>query len=218
VPNLYGGPPEVAATRSHYGLGWFNGEYHGLRMISHAGGTAGFSAEIAFLPEADVGIVILTNSLSLTPMPLAFEFAVQFRLFELLFAQPADFDAELAALTETTAAARAPLTLGAVDPNAVAPYLGRYRNPALGEVSISMRGSRLVLDAGELSSELRPLSDDGGETVYILHDPPLSLFSEAYGATVRFSGGGDAPQMTIVVPASVTGPEQLYRFEPALTP
>jgi CubicO group peptidase (beta-lactamase class C family) len=218
VPNLYGGPPAVGATRSRYGLGWFNGEYRGLRMISHAGGTAGYSAEIAFLPEADMGIVILTNSLSLTPMPLAFEFAVQFRLFELLFDQPADFDAELAALTETTAAARAPLTLGAVDPDAVAPYVGRYRNSALGEVSISMRGNRLVLDAGELSSELRPLSDDGGETVYILHDPPLSLFSEAYGATVRFSGGGDAPQLTITVPASITGPEQSYRFEPALTP
>jgi CubicO group peptidase (beta-lactamase class C family) len=213
VPNLYGGPPEVAATRSRYGLGWFNGEYRGLRIIGHAGGTAGYSAEIAFLPEADVGIVILTNSLSLTPMPLAFEFAVQFRLFELLFDQPADFDSQLAALTETTETARAPLTLGAVDPDAVTPYLGRYRNPALGEVSLSMRGNRLVLDAGELSSELRPLADGKAGATYLLHDPPLSLFSEAYGATVRFADG-DAPQMTITVPASVTGPEQSYRFAP----
>lgn len=214
VPNFYGGPPEMAATRSRYGLGWFNGEYRGLRIISHAGGTAGYTAEIAFLPEADVGIVILTNSLSLTPMPLAFAYAVQFRLFELLFDQPADFDAQLTALAEASATSRAPLALGTVDPAAVTPYLGRYANPALGEVAISMRGNRLVLDTGALSSELRPRADSGGETGYLLHDPPLSLFSEAYGATVRFSSSGDASQMTITVPASVTGPEQSYRFTP----
>ena len=52
VPNLYGGPPEMAATMTRYGLGWLNGQYRGLRVVSHAGGTAGFTAEIAFLPEA----------------------------------------------------------------------------------------------------------------------------------------------------------------------
>jgi hypothetical protein len=71
----------------------------------------------------------------------------------------------------------------------------------------------LVLDTGELTTELRPLAHGGDETVYVLHDPPLSLFSEAYGATVSFAGGVEAPSMTIVAPASVTGPEQSYRFE-----
>jgi hypothetical protein len=78
-----------------------------------------------------------------------------------------------------------------------------------------MRGDRLILDAGELSTELRPQADDGD--VYLLHDPPLSLFSEAYGATVRFSGGDSSPQLTITVPASVTGPEQSYQFDPVST-
>ena len=97
VPNIYGGPPQMAATMARYGLGWVNGEYRGLRVVSHAGGTGGFTSEIAFLPEADLGIVILSNSLSLAPVPLAFEYAVEFRLFELLFDQPAEFDAELTA-------------------------------------------------------------------------------------------------------------------------
>lgn len=214
VPNLYGGPPEMAATMTRYGLGWLIGEYRGLRMLSHAGGTAGFTSQIAFLPEADLGIVILSNSLTLRPIPLAFQYAVQLRLFELLFDQPAEFDAELTALAEASAAARAPIALGTVDPAVVAPYLGGYANEALGEVSVTMRGGRLVLDAGELSSELRPRAGGGAEAVYLLHDPPLSLFSEAYGATVTFTGGADAPRMTIAVPASVTGPAQTYRFEP----
>ena len=41
VPNLYGGPPEMAASMSSYGLGWLSGEYRGLRVISHTGGTVG---------------------------------------------------------------------------------------------------------------------------------------------------------------------------------
>jgi hypothetical protein len=41
VPTLYGGPPEIAASMSHYGFGWMSGEYRGVRVISHAGGTAG---------------------------------------------------------------------------------------------------------------------------------------------------------------------------------
>jgi CubicO group peptidase (beta-lactamase class C family) len=214
VPNFFGGPPTMAATMTGYGLGWSIGQYRGLRVVSHAGGTAGFSAEIAFLPAADLGIVILTNSLALAPVPLAFEAAVTIRLFELLFDQPAEFDAQLTAHATALAASRPPPALGTVEPAAVAPYLGRYDNAALGEVSLSLRGDRLILDVGELSSELRPRADDGAETVYLLHDPPLSLFSEAYGATVRFAGGTREPRMTITVPASVTGPEQEFVFTP----
>jgi CubicO group peptidase (beta-lactamase class C family) len=212
VPNLFGGPPAMAAATARYGLGWMIGEYRGLRVVSHAGGTAGFTAEVAFLPESGLGIVILTNSLSLSPIPLAFEYAVEFRLFELLFDQPADFDAELTARAKASAAAGPPPPLGEVEPAAVAPYLGRYENAELGEASLALRGGRLVLDTGELDSELRPLAGGDAKTAYLLHDPPLSLFSEAYGATVSFTGSAGEPRMTIEVPASVTGPEQELVF------
>ncbi len=211
VPNLYGGPPDMVATMTHYGLGWLTGEYRGLRILSHAGGTSGFTAELAFLPEADLGIAILTKSFSITPLPLAFQYGVQFRLFELLFDQPAEFDAALA----EAASARPTLTLGEIDPAEVAPYLGRYTRPELGEVTVALRGDRLVLDTGEVNSELRPRADDGGGvTAYLLHDPPLSLYSEAYGVTVGFAGASDARRLTVTVPANVTGAEQIYTFEP----
>lgn len=214
VPNFYGGPPDMAGTITRYGLGWSSGQYRGLRVVSHTGGTGGFTAEIAFLPEANLGIVILSNSLSLTPIPLAFEFAVEIRLFELLFDEPAEFDAQLMAQGKALAASRSPRSLGKVDPAAISPYLGRYDSAELGEVSLSMRGDRLVLDAGELSSELRPLTGGGAKIVYLLHDPPLSLFSEEYGTTVSFAGGAEEPRMTITVPASVTGPGQEFVFKP----
>ena len=209
VSNVYGGPPEMAATMTHYGLGWMLGEYRGLRMVSHAGGTTGYTVELAFLPDAGVGIVILSNAFSLRPFPLAFEYAVQMRLFELLFNQPADFDAAIAALA---ASAPAPVALGQVDPAVVEPHLGAYTNADLGDITLTLRENRLLLDAGEVSSELLPRADD--PAVFLLADPPLSLFSEAYGATVTL-GGDDAAQVVMAIPASITGPEQRFVFDRA---
>ncbi|MCC7387280.1 MAG: beta-lactamase family protein [Phycisphaerales bacterium] len=44
-----------------YGLGWFLGEWEGRRMVEHAGGIDGFTAEVAMLPEENLGMVMLTN-------------------------------------------------------------------------------------------------------------------------------------------------------------
>ena len=214
VPDIYGGPPEMAASMSQYGLGWMSGEYRGLRIISHAGGTAGFTAQVAFLPDAELGIVVLSNA-SAVPGALAFTFAVHFRLLELLFDQPARMEAQLSALVEARATAR-PHLASHVDPAAVAPYLGRYTHPTLGEMTITLRGGRLVLDAGGLASELRRRTVDGPRAnVYLLHDPPLSFYSEAYGATVSFEGGSDEPRVSLTIPHNPTGPEQTYVFEPS---
>jgi hypothetical protein len=201
--------PALAVSQSGYGLGWMSGEYGGLRVINHSGGTYGFGSELAFLPKADLGIVILSNAR--TPAG-AFPYAVQFRLLELLFDQDPEIDAHYAALFETMSAASA-VQLGPIDPTAVAPYLGRYAHPELGAATVSLRGDRLVLNVGELGSELRTRATDAGsDTAYLLHDPPLSLFSEA-GATISFDGGA-TPRVTFTIPANPTGPEQTYVFEP----
>ena len=91
-----------SAPAASYGLGWKSEDYHGQRVISHSGGTFGFASEVAFLPEADLGIVVLSNAR--TPGD-AFPYAVQYRLFELLFEQEAESDALLTALAEATRAA-----------------------------------------------------------------------------------------------------------------
>jgi hypothetical protein len=208
APNLYGGPPEMAASMAGYALGWTSGTYRGLRVISHAGGTGGFTVEMAFLPDEDLGIVVLTNAAFDTAA--FFGFGVQFRLLELLFDQPAEMDAALQKANAALAARLRP-ALGVVEPAAVAPYLGRYRNPELGEVNLSLRDGRLVLDAGELGSELRPRAEGGA---YVLYDPPLSLLSWAYRAALAFEGGADAPRAIFSVPANPTGPAQVFVFEP----
>ena len=47
-----------------YGFGWRIVDYKGLELIYHGGLVNGYRAEIAFCPEEDVGIVLLSNSTS----------------------------------------------------------------------------------------------------------------------------------------------------------
>ncbi|KAH7927509.1 beta-lactamase/transpeptidase-like protein [Leucogyrophana mollusca] len=45
-----------------YGLGWFLSSYFGHDMVSHPGDLPGFSSQVAFFPQDQLGIVILVNA------------------------------------------------------------------------------------------------------------------------------------------------------------
>ncbi len=45
-----------------YGFGWGVSDYHGKKIISHSGGYDGVITYTCFVPEANLGFVILTNS------------------------------------------------------------------------------------------------------------------------------------------------------------
>ena len=44
-----------------FGLGWFLGEYRGRRYAQHGGGYVGTAAHISFLPDDNLGVVVLAN-------------------------------------------------------------------------------------------------------------------------------------------------------------
>lgn len=48
-------------TATGYGLGWFNQEYRGVKIVEHGGNINGFSAEVQMLPQKGWGVVLLTN-------------------------------------------------------------------------------------------------------------------------------------------------------------
>ena len=47
--------------RDGYAWGWYTGEYKGQRMLHHFGGFAGAHAHVSFMPEKDIGLVVLNN-------------------------------------------------------------------------------------------------------------------------------------------------------------
>jgi len=163
--------PQVQITpEASYGLGWVSAPYQGARWLQHEGEVpGGFSSDLGFLPDADLGYVVLTNAQSDTP----FMKAVHYRILELAFGQPIRHDAQLIQMADDMQQqAKAALAnpQPRIDPATIAPYLGRYTNPTVGEFALTLERDKLMLDVGTMQFELRSL----GNGTYIGWDPPVS--------------------------------------------
>jgi hypothetical protein len=194
----------VDAT-TQYGLGWFVGDYKQQRLIAHGGNTLGFTSDFAFLPEANLGIVVLANGYGLN----ALNEAVRTRLFELVFQQPeaAESIATFALEQENAQAAElATQIANTLDVAAVTPFAGHYTNDALGEVTVALADDGLVLDAGEFQWRLKPVqSADGPPNTFILVESPLP--------GIPFTFAQDAAGKTTMVMEAPTEPYTFTKGE-----
>lgn len=177
----------------HYCLGWTLARYEdGRRVLSHTGGVDGFTCIIAFLPDEDLGLVVLTNVWNV-PAALPFCSYVVNLLLQQRFGLPASANAAVLAGYEAAAGKLADLAATSipVDPAAVAPFLGYYEE-----------GFRLAYDtAGTLRLQLqnrapRVLGQPDGS--YVLGSGALA------GSTVRFARDAvGIPQLDIEDVATV---------------
>ena len=199
--------PQVPVdANASYGLGWFVDEYKGQRVIHHGGNTFGFTSDLAFLPDAGIGITILTNGRASD----ALNQAVRFRLLELLFEQPMEYDAQADFLNQTVRGIVAEPVAEAmpVDAEAVEPFLGRYENDELGELEMVWADEKLFFDVGEFSMEVRalPAQEETPEgnaaeatatpshasaTDYVIYGPPMT------GIPLRLEMGEDGQSLVI---------------------
>lgn len=53
-----------------YGLGWAIYDFNGKKVINHGGGSDGMISKVAMIPEENLGLVILTNSINYLPSAL----------------------------------------------------------------------------------------------------------------------------------------------------
>ena len=56
-----------------YGMGWSMMDYHGYKVVSHSGGYDGVITYTCFVPDANIGFVILTNSTSSLYNPISYK-------------------------------------------------------------------------------------------------------------------------------------------------
>jgi beta-lactamase class C len=61
-------------TETHYGLGWRHMTFAGHPVVFHGGMLRGFSTILAFLPDQEVGIIILQNANSSLASRLSMQF------------------------------------------------------------------------------------------------------------------------------------------------
>ncbi len=192
-------PQVPVSADTDYGLGWFVSDYQGLQLIDHGGNTLGFTSSFGFLPEVDLGIIVLTNGQGSN----YFNTSVRARLLELLFDQEPEAAAtmqfayeQLQSQFEMTERLR-----DQVDPATVEPYLGTFTNAALGSLELRLEDNVLIADVGEFAVPLLPLEEeDEPETLagYLATEAPITglLFelteNEAGAPVIEFGQGAVA--------------------------
>jgi hypothetical protein len=134
-----------------YGLGFGLRDYQGRKIVSHTGGLPGYVSRITLVPEARLGIVVLTNQEATG----AFDAVVQQLLDRYLGAPapPVDWveayrkraDEERKAAEEAVAKAAASRDTSSKPSLPLARYAGRYADRWYGEAKLAEESGRLVL-------------------------------------------------------------------------
>jgi CubicO group peptidase (beta-lactamase class C family) len=168
--------PQVKITDDRsYGLGLVVGIDHGVPIVTHNGGTAGFRSDLVILPEQGVGLVLLTNGGN----GGAFNQAVRRRWMELLFDGKEEAREDLAAAMELQKKATAEeLALLQPEPDAawVAELAGTWAADGLGRIELRSEKGVPVLDAGEWKVEFGKKTDRDGTVKLITTGVPLAGF------------------------------------------
>jgi len=144
-----------------YGLGWFLREWHGKRVIDHAGGIDGFTAEVAMVPQENLGFVLLMN---------LFASPLQEQSREIVFkALLEDWEDDDAVVSDED----------------FAPFLGTYTGNfgpfKNAEFKALVQNGRLSVDVpGQMVYELNP-PDDEGKRHFVITDQVAVKFNRDDG-------------------------------------
>jgi len=161
---LMPGPPPFPSGHFYaYGLGWYLTDYRGRKLVLHGGAITGWNSTIAFMPEENVGVVVLSN-LQLTERWNRLPSALASVVFDRYLGGPArDWSAEWRAagranLERLRAAHRelASRRVSGTRPSRSAGELaGTYVNAAFGELVVGERAGSIGLRlAGVLAGDL----------------------------------------------------------------
>lgn len=153
-----------------YGMGLMVDSTWGIPVVQHGGDMIGFHSNMLWLPEHNIGAVILTNSDSGINMVYSF----QRRLLEVLFdGKPeavVDVDAAAKRFKERIVVERKRLDVPAAT-DAVAKLAGRYINDQLGEIRVIPRGKAAWFDFGTWESEVASRRNNDGTLSFVTISP-----------------------------------------------
>jgi len=183
---------DYVTDRSAYGLGWFIEDYRGVKIVWHDGDVLGFKALVAIFPEANVGLVILSNRI----MGKWFAYSVLYRLAEQLYGLNQNYaDGFYEESYQTVIEALNNVytnTNSVITPTSVMTYLGNYE----GNWQVELRDTSLWVTRGPYQWQLR-LATDGSTPYYMINNgfgigSPLEFVEHADGHITmefRLSGG-----------------------------
>ena len=164
--------PRVKITdKSSYGLGLFVDKEHGVAVDHHGGNTLGFTSDMFFLPDHDVGVVVLANEGNAN----AFRGAVRRRFLEVLFDGKPEAAENLKSSLERRKEAWAKENERVTSPPRaewLASLAGTWTNSSLGAVTIRADKDLGLLDTGDFKVHFAEKSGpDGAKSLFGI-DPP----------------------------------------------
>lgn len=186
-----------AARLQAYGLGWFVSDFHGRTLVAHGGGIDGMSALVAWIPEEELGVAILTNLQSSTPPVWLFGMLYSV-LDPALGVAPTDWRTpaqELRKLFSNQAEperkpnTRTSLPIGA--------YAGRYESRVLGKADVSVAEHRLAFSYGTLRGSLEHWHYDTFRVTW--YDPVLRSAAGPAWITFRLNPSGTVQALELIV-------------------
>lgn len=161
-----------------YGIGLKIDRSSGTTLLHHGGSMFGFISDVMWLPEHNVGAVILTNA---DQGGISIRGQFRRRLLEVLFDGQPEAVTNLATqsrrMKEDVETRRETLTVPA-DPALVRTLAGRYHNAELGNIDISRKGATTWLDVGGWRSEMASRRNSDGTAALVTISPGLAGWLE----------------------------------------
>jgi CubicO group peptidase (beta-lactamase class C family) len=177
--------PQVSIGKDvTYGMGLMVDTTYGIPVVHHGGDLVGYHSDMMWLPQQNVGLVILTNA---DPGWLLRD-RIRRKLLEVLFDGHPEADAQLDADAKSfyseLAAERKLMTIPA-DPNESAKLAKHYMNPKLGEINVSTSGDATVFDFAEWKSEVASRKNPDGTISFITTVPGELGFEFVVGSGAK---------------------------------
>jgi CubicO group peptidase (beta-lactamase class C family) len=185
-----------------YGLGWSLADYKGRKVVSHGGGYDGMFSQLMLVPEEELGVVVLTNSMTGVSAALANRV-----LDAYLGGDARDWAAE--GLTDWKASRQRfearqdrieeERVVGTSPSLELAGYAGTYGGALYGEATVSREEGHLVL-------RLLPNPDLVADLEHLHHDTFLIRWRETFAwfgigtATFVLDASGAVAEMKLDVP------------------
>jgi len=177
--------PQVSIGKDvTYGMGLMVDTTYGVRVVHHGGDLVGYHSDMMWLPQQNVGLVILTNA---DPGWLLRD-RIRRKLLELLFDGRPEAEALLNADAKSfyadLAAERKLMTIPA-DANESAKLAKHYANASLGEITVSTSGASTIFDFGEWKSQVASRKNPDGTISFITTVPGELGFEFVVGSEAR---------------------------------
>ena len=177
--------PKVSVSEDHYyGMGLMVDHNYGIPVVHHGGDLIGYHSDMMWLPEHNVGAVVLTNGDPGWLIRTGF----RRKLLEVLFDGIPEADETLAANSKqykSSIATEYELLVVPADADAVASLAGRYRNGSLGEIRVHQDDGVTIFDFGEWQSKVGSRENPDGTISFMTIAPGIT------GLEFVVSGGDD---------------------------